>query len=345
MTSEKTTFNSPGEEAFQALRSLSPFKLFSDEELREVLPLCEIADFMKGDRIIREGEPSNNRVYFLLSGSVAVSINEKYILGLKRSGDIFGEMSLISDEPRSATVQADRPSRILAMNSALTFDPGEASYYKFRYLFSRMFNAILTDKLRITSERAKLYEDAMLQTREANAQSSTLREQIKENLQQIKLYSHLVESAHDAILIVNTSGIILQANLALQTEFGINPDRLLGLEIADMVSLTDYDPEIWDRTIQTGKGWNGEVVIKGEKGEDIPADCSISSVMGENNEPLAISVIFRNIRERKEAEAKIIQQSSELEKANQELTEMDALKDNFMCRLTIWKTLEERAKS
>ena len=52
--------------------------------------------------LIREGEPSDNRVYFLLEGSVAVSIKQRFILRLQNRGDTIGEMGLISSAPRSA---------------------------------------------------------------------------------------------------------------------------------------------------------------------------------------------------------------------------------------------------
>jgi PAS domain S-box-containing protein len=320
------------QQPFEALRSLSPFSLFSDDELRELIPLCEIQELVSGAEILKEGDPSDNRVYFLLDGEVSVYVGGNFILSLKRTGDIFGEMSLISDEPRSATVKTDTPVTLLAINSALTFDPGEQRYYKFRYYFSRMFNAILADKLRITSERARMYEDAVQKTRQAAERSTSLQEQVRQNLDQIRLYSHLVESAKDAILIVNTSGLVLEANPSLETEFGAPREELLGVPIEKLIALPVSGPDSWEEIQAAAKagGWSGEVRVSGRGRAKQPADCSVSLVQDANQEALAYSVILRNTRQRKAYERQILKQSRELKKANTELRELDRLKDNFM---------------
>jgi len=322
------------EDPFLALRSLPPFRLFSSEELREVVPLTTIEYFPKGVTVVGEGEASNNRVYFLLSGGVDVFVSGRFILGLRRAGDIFGEMSLISDEDRSATVKTIEPCYILAINSALTFNPGEENYYKFRYLFSRMFNAILTHKLRMTSERARLYEDAMQESEQAKAQTNTLQGQIRDNMLQIRIYSHLVDSAKEVIMIASTEGIVLEANRALTTEFGLDPRAVEGEPFGEFLRLPDGSPwpaqEVFSQ--RTGSGWSGEVEVLAShtNGGSIPADCTISLVQDSDNNLLAYAAILRNIQERKTYEKQILEQSKELQKANDELVELDQMKDNFI---------------
>jgi len=317
---------------FAALRALAPFKLFSDEELREIVPLCEIRNFSPQTTIIREGDSSDNRVFFLLAGGVSVYVADNFILALKKTGDIFGEMSLISDEPRSATVISDRDSTMLVVNSALTFDPGEENYYKFRYFFSRMFGAILTDKLRMTSQRARMYEVAVKQTLKVRKQSTNLQEQIRRNLDQIRVYSHLVESSTDAILILNTSGLILEANSSMERVFGLSHDEISGTQIGKLLGLADTGGGSWESLAADAAngGWNGEAEVAFDGAEPNPADCSISLVQDQDSEALAYSVILRDLRQRKAYEQQILAQSKELEKANEELMTLDRLKDNFM---------------
>lgn len=329
---ERSTIPAAIHEPYEALRALAPFQLFSDEELREIVPLCEIKSFSPETTIIREGDPSDNRVFFLLAGGVSIYVADNFILALKRAGDIFGEMSLINDEPRSATVTADQAATMLVVNSALTFKTGEANYYKFRYYFSRMFNGILTSKLRMTSERAKMYEVAVKQSLEVRKRSTSLQEEIQHNINQIRVYSHLVESATDAILILNTSGLILEENASMERIFGHEAIQIVGTPIAELLRLPATGGGSWESLAADAAttGWNGEVEVASPEGEIIPADCSISLVQDRESEALAYSVILRDMRERKAYEAQILSQSSELKQANEELQTLDRLKDNFI---------------
>lgn len=64
--------------------------------------------FMKGDIIFHEGQPSEH-FYVLQKGEVEVYIrkNEKrFVIGTLGPGEFFGEMGLLSSEPRSASCRA-----------------------------------------------------------------------------------------------------------------------------------------------------------------------------------------------------------------------------------------------
>lgn len=70
--------------------------------------------FAKGDIIFHEGQPSDH-FYVLQKGEVEVSIrkNEKrVVIGTLGPGEFFGEMGLLSNEPRSASCKAITPVEV-----------------------------------------------------------------------------------------------------------------------------------------------------------------------------------------------------------------------------------------
>jgi PAS domain S-box-containing protein len=319
-------------EPLEALRVILPTQTFSEEELRELLPMCELKVLPAEHTLIKEGEPSDNRVYFLLSGSVSVSIQGRFILSLHNRGESIGEMGLISSAPRSATVCTDKPSQFLVINATMPEGPLGPDDYKLRYSLSRIFNSILTEKLRTTSDRARLYEDMLDRSERVEQQRRSLEQEIAAYLQQISLYSHLVNGANDAILITDPEGRILNANRALMRSFGVETDTVIGVQVDILLAMPNGEPGNWESISREarGGGWHGEVVVYHPSLGAIPADCSIFFVHDSEGALLAYSVILRDIRERKALEQETQRQAAELERAYGQLRELDRAKSNFL---------------
>lgn len=92
------------------LREVEIFRGLTDEQTAKLLTLAREETFKKGDAIFREREPGG-KVYAVLSGVVEIGRTTKAdgrFLRLTRleRGEVFGELVLIDDEPRSATAMA-----------------------------------------------------------------------------------------------------------------------------------------------------------------------------------------------------------------------------------------------
>jgi CRP-like cAMP-binding protein len=96
-------------EDLTALRQVPLFAHMSDEDLRDVLRLMTPVNFAPGAVIIREGEPGDD-FYVVLEGRAKIAVRaadgNELVVGEARDGGFFGELSMLTGEPRSARVQA-----------------------------------------------------------------------------------------------------------------------------------------------------------------------------------------------------------------------------------------------
>lgn len=89
------------------LRRVPLLSSLNEQQLETLAAGSTRRNFPKGRTIVSEGEPSQS-LYILLSGRAKVqrsdSEGKEVILAVLGSGDFFGEMSLIDEAPRSASV-------------------------------------------------------------------------------------------------------------------------------------------------------------------------------------------------------------------------------------------------
>ncbi|APF18912.1 putative transcriptional regulator, Crp/Fnr family [Caldithrix abyssi DSM 13497] len=96
---------------FHQLKRVPLFSSIKEEDLKLIQDKLDDVYFKKGDVIIREGD-LGDCFYIIKQGTVRVETQpedegEPIILARLQDGDYFGEMALITGEPRSATVVAE----------------------------------------------------------------------------------------------------------------------------------------------------------------------------------------------------------------------------------------------
>lgn len=97
------------------LRNIDLFEHFSNQELSSFAEHVEELEMRANEVLFREGSPGNE-MFILLEGSLKVFKESRFIT-IIRPVDYIGEMAIIEDKPRSATVQTIKPCMLLKITS------------------------------------------------------------------------------------------------------------------------------------------------------------------------------------------------------------------------------------
>jgi CRP-like cAMP-binding protein len=102
-----------GNQKIDLIRKVPLFARCSRAELKEIAVLADEIDLREGKEMTRQGAPGRE-FFVLLEGSADVTKDERKVNTLG-PGDFFGEIALVSHEPRTATVTATSPVRALVI--------------------------------------------------------------------------------------------------------------------------------------------------------------------------------------------------------------------------------------
>ncbi|MBT9537418.1 MAG: cyclic nucleotide-binding domain-containing protein, partial [Nitrospirae bacterium] len=94
------------------LQGLSKF------QIRRLILMAHMRDAKAGEQIIREGD-AGDKMYLVVDGEMSVSkaVNgERKAIAKLESGDVFGEIALVSSQPRTADVFAVTDAKLLSLD-------------------------------------------------------------------------------------------------------------------------------------------------------------------------------------------------------------------------------------
>ena len=128
------------------LKSLSIFKDTPETTLAELAPLMQEEEIEQGSIIFEEDEPGDC-MYIILSGQIQIH-KGKINLAVLKEKEVFGELSLLDAETRSATASAK--------TDCILFKIDQEPFYELidtRPEIARGFIKILCNRLRQLNEK------------------------------------------------------------------------------------------------------------------------------------------------------------------------------------------------
>ncbi len=102
------------------IKEVNFFAGLNPQDIDDLITICQIQNFVENDVLIQEGDESNKDLYIIFSGSVVANIStqkeDSANINVMERGQIFGELSLISDIKRSASIIATSSGTVIRIS-------------------------------------------------------------------------------------------------------------------------------------------------------------------------------------------------------------------------------------
>lgn len=116
------------------------FSVLEDSDKKKLLDAFEPIDFKKSATVIKEGD-DGDFVYVVYSGTLSCSKNSHF-LKQYHAGDTFGELALLYNAPRAATIVADSDSHLFRLDRESFNYTVKGSAEKKRAQYEQFLNSV-----------------------------------------------------------------------------------------------------------------------------------------------------------------------------------------------------------
>ncbi len=223
-----------------AVNTLKKSPIFGLLSKSDLTAFCRNSQFIKLSKnvvLFEEGSPADD-MYVLIKGKLEIYTRNKQI-ALRTPIEMIGELSLISSQPRSASVRAYTSSTLLRVTKDC-FDRYIAPHSK-----------VMLEIMKILSKRS-------------GWDLEKLDKGYKELRETKQDYEEIVQSVSDIILRVSSDGIISFANASVSV-LGYKPPQVVGRPLSDFIEDENENiilKDLLSKRIGKGKGKAREVWLQ-----------------------------------------------------------------------------------
>ncbi len=329
---------------FQYLKNVYFFQSLADADIARIQEVCR-EETVESDRIVVSENTSGDNCYIILEGSVEIWKDfgkpESDRIAVIGPGEVFGELALIDDLPRSATVITKEDSRFLLVSRndftriIQESNPISLSIMKTVSTKIRMSNERFIDDLRSRNQmlektcnrleteiqERKKAEEALrksrdsLETEVANRTkdlvdaNAKLRKEIEERIQaeeSLKVMNFAIESSNDAIFFADIGGNLTYANPAFLKLWGYSDAaQVLGKPSIRFIADKEKAHEVMDRVAETGS-WQGEFVTRTKDGLRLNLYVTFHRVVDNTGNLICLKASCNDITEQKRLQDQLI---------------------------------------
>lgn len=141
----------PASRIVSILKKIPIFGGLFDNEYEVLIGVCNVVQFSAGDVLFSEGDPGKE-MFILLSGSAEVRTEKAGTLCNLQSGELVGEIAVVSKVPRSATVEVTKDASFMCLSQHdIELLVGKAP--RTSYVIVRNIAQTLAERLSKTNQR------------------------------------------------------------------------------------------------------------------------------------------------------------------------------------------------
>lgn len=296
-------------ELIQYLQESRLFGHLPQDTIEQLLPLSKLVNLNKGTEILTEGQ-INSRVFFLLRGTVEISSEGEQILRLHRKGDIFGEMSIISSKPCTATVIAKTDVTVFSIRAADVGEYTDMDNDSLHNTFYRLFAAILTEKLALTTHKAQQYEATNRLLKEAKEELQRAHNELEMHKEALfdekERLSVTLQCIGDGIITTDTEYNVVMLNRVAEILTGWTQQEAFGKQLSEVFRLVnartrEVIPNLEEKIFPSTQisGLTKHSMLTSKIGEEHIISSNVSPIKDSSGHNIGGVIVFHDIFQRR----------------------------------------------